>query len=132
MKKLILLLLFVFLSCEEVSRNFIEPTEEQLETISSGFTENIVVEDYCAINIKPVYDGIEFNDYYFIALRLSREYKTLNTKKNIGIGVWVLSGSGDWLYSVNDIAKESSLHPPSAILSMKDDEAIDVKNCLNK
>ena len=51
MKKLILLLLFIFLSCGEVSRNFIEPTKEQLETISSGFTENIVVEDYCAINI---------------------------------------------------------------------------------
>ena len=131
MKKLILLLLFIFLSCGEVSRNFIEPTKEQLETISSGFTENIVVEDYCAINIKPVYNGIEYSDVYFIALKLSRKYKTLNTKEDIGIGVWVL-GPGDSLYSVNDIAKESSLHPTSAILSMKDDEAIDVKNCLNK
>ena len=131
MKKLILLLLLVFLSCGEVSRNFIEPSKEQLETISSGFTENIVVEGYCAINIKPVYDGIEYDDVYFIALRLSREYKTLNTKEDIGIGVWVL-GAGDSLYSVNDIAKESSLHPPSNVISMKDDEAIDVKNCLNK
>ena len=131
MKKLILLLLFVFLSCEKVSRNFIEPAKEQLEAISSGFTENIVVEDYCAINIKPVYDGVEYDDYYFIALRLSREYKTLNTKEDIGIGVWVL-GAGDSLYSVNDIAKESSLHPPSNVISMIDDEAIDVKNCLNK
>ena len=85
MKKLILLLLFVFLSCGEVSRNFIEPTKEQLETISSGFTENIVVEDYCAINIKPVYDGVEYDDYYFIALRLSREYKTLNTKESFDL-----------------------------------------------
>ena len=131
MKKLILLLLLVFLSCAQVSRNFIEPTKEQLEAISSGFTENIVVEDYCAINIKPVYDGVEYDDYYFIALRLSREYKTLNTKEDIGIGVWVL-GAGDSLYSVNDIAKESSLHPPSNVISMIDDEAIDVKNCLNK
>jgi len=128
MKQLILLLLFVFLSCGEVSRNFIEPTKEQLETISSGFTENIVVEDYCAINIKPM----DYDDFYFIALRLSREYKTLNTKEDIGIGVWVLGGSGDSLYSVNDIAKESSLHPPANIVSMKDDGAIDVKNCLNK
>ena len=125
MKKLILLSLFVLLSSGEVPRNFIEPTKEQLETISSGFTGNIVVEDYCAIK------STDFDNVYFIALRLSKEYKTLNTKEDIGIGVWGVGGSGGSCYSANDIAKENSLYP-GGVVSMIDDGAIDVKNCLNK
>ena len=119
MKKLLLLLLFIPLvfGCEELPIVFIEPTDIQIETITSGFERNMAlkVESSCATKSKS------FDDVYFVALKI----------KNKGVGVWALGGSGGTCYATNDLAKEVSVYPGGQI-SMMDDGAMDVYSCANK
>ena len=114
MKKLIIILFFVFLSCEEApSKNFIEPTEKQYSTIMSGFKGDTGFNQTCAIKSK------DFDDVYFVALDIP----------NRGVGVWALGGSGGSCFAVNDVAQEVSVYPKGQI-SMFDDGALDVKKCV--
>ena len=107
------------------ANNFIKPTKAQLETIASGFKGNIIIEESCVIKSK------DFDNVYFIAIKLSRKYKTLNTTKDIGVGVWGLGGQGGSCYSANDVAEENSLFPGGTV-SMIDDGALKVLSCVNK
>ena len=114
MKKLIIILFFVFLGCEEApSKNFIEPTEKQYSTIMSGFKGDTGFNQTCAIKSK------DFDDVYFVALDIP----------NRGVGVWALGGSGGSCFAVNDVAQEVSVYPQGQI-SMFDDGALDVKKCV--
>ena len=98
----------------------IKPTKTQIQGIVDGFKPTLIAEKSCAIKSK------DYDNVYFVALRLSKYYKSWGEKQDIGVGVWALGGSGGPCYSANDLAATYSLYPKT-IVSMYDEGALTVK-----